>query len=176
MDIEKTWERALKYTEIIRPRVKPLDTSKTTHLPYIFLAESSINIGDCVVRKGETLVEKPLILLPPGLPQLDGFDFRDASRQQEEMITNFFLVRGIEFPSLKYNNKTYSLDIFEGRLSRAIKEYTQELQKEENVTSGLIIGPDDCWQFSVLIFICTQILRSADNDIKSFMNRWNREG
>ena len=176
MDIEKTWERALKYTEIIRPRVKPLDTSKTTHLPYIFLAESSINLGDCVVRKGEVLVEKPLILLPPGLPQLDGFDFRDASRQQEEMITNFFLVRGIEFPSLKYNNKTYSLDIFEGRLSRAIKEYTQELQKEENVTSGLIIGPEDCWQFSVLIFICTQILRSADNDIKSFMNRWNREG
>ena len=90
------------------------------------------------------------------------------------MITNFFLVRGIEFPSLKYNNKTYSLDIFEGRLSRAIEKYTQELQKEENVTSGLIIGPEDCWQFSVLIFICMQIVRSADNDIKSFMNRWNR--
>ncbi len=174
MDIEKAWERALKYTEIIRPRVQPLDTFKTTHLPYIFLAESSVNIGDCVVRKGEVLVEKPSLFLPPGAPQLDGFDFRDASRQQEEMITNFFLVRGIAFPSLKYNNKTYSLDIFEGRLSRAIEKYTQELQKEENVTSGLIIGPEDCWQFSVLIFICTQIVRSADNDIKSFMNRWNR--
>ena len=47
-------------------------------------------------------------------------------------------------------------------------------EKEENVTSGLIIGPEDCWQFSVFIFICTQILRSADNDIKSFMNRWDR--
>lgn len=174
MDIEKTWEKALKYTEIIRPRVKPLDTVKTTHLPYIFLAESSVNEGDCVVRKGETLVEKPTLLLPPGSPQLDGFDFRDASKQHQEMITNFFLVRGIEFPSLKYNNKTYSLDIFEGRLSQAIEQYTQELQKEENVTAGLIIGPEDCWQFSVLIFICTQIVRSADNDIKSFRNRWNR--
>ena len=174
MNIEELWEKALKNTEIIRPRVKPLDTVKTTHLPYIFLAESSVNIGDCVVRKGETLVEKPTLLLPPGSPQLDGFDFRDASRQHQEMINNFFLVRGIEFPSLKYNNKTYSLDIFEGRLSRAIEKYTQELQKEENVTSGLIIGPEDCWQFSVLIFICTQIVRSADNDIKSFINRWNR--
>ena len=174
MNIEEIWEKALKHTEIIRPRVKPLDTYKTTHLPYIFLAESSVNIGDCVVRMGEVMVEKPTLLLPPGSPQLDGFDFRDASRQQEEMITNFFLVRGIEFPSLKYNNKTYSLDVFEGRLSKAIEKYTQELQKEENVTSGLIIGPEDCWQFSVLIFICTQIVRSADNDIKSFMNRWNR--
>ena len=119
-------------------------------------------------------MEKPTLLLPPGTPQLDGFDFRDASRQHQEMINNFFLVRGIEFPSFKYNNKTYSLDIFEGRLSRAIEKYKQELQKEENVTSGLIIGPEDCWQFSVLIFICMQILRSADHDIKSFMNRWNR--
>ncbi|WP_096895123.1 hypothetical protein [Candidatus Scalindua japonica] len=174
MDIEKTWEKALKYTEIIRPRVKPLDTHQTTHLPYIFLAESSVNLGDCVVRKGEVLVEKPTLLLPPGSPQLDGFDFRDAYQQQQDMITNFFLVRGIEFPSLKYNNKTYSLDIFEDRLSKAIEQYTQDLQKEENVTSGLVIGPEDCWQFSVLIFICTQIVRSADNDIKSFRNRWNR--
>ncbi len=174
MDIEKAWEKALKYTEIIRPRVKPLDTFKTTHLPYVFLAESSVNEGDCVVRKGEVLVEKPSIILPPDLPQLEGFDFKDVSRQQQDMIINFFLVRGIGFPSLKYNNKTYSLDIFEGRLSKAIKKYTHELQKEENVTSGLVIGPEDCWQFSVLIFVGMQILRSTDNDIKSLMNRWNR--
>ncbi len=174
MDIEETWERALKHTEIIRPRVKPLDTFKTTQLPYIFLAESSVNLGDCVVRMGEVMVEKPSIFLPPGSAQLDGFDFRDGSRKQQEMITNFFLVRGIEFPSFKYNNKTYSLDVFEGRLSLAIEKYTQELQKEENVTCGLIIGPEDCWQFSVFIFICMQILRSADNDIKSIMNRWDR--
>ena len=174
MDIEKTWERALKYTEIIRPRVKPLDTFKTTQLPYVFLAESSVNPGDCVVRKGEVLVEKPSIMLPPDSPQLDGFDFKDALEFQQDMIINFLLVRGIGFPSLKYNNKTYSLDIFEGRLSKAIEKYTHELQKEENVTSGLIIGPEDSWQFSVLIFVGTQIFRSADNDIKSLMNKWNR--
>ena len=171
MDIEKTWEKALKYTEIIRPRVEPLHTFKTTHLPYVFLAESSVNEGDCVVRKGEVLVEKPSIILPPDSPQLEGFDFKDVSRHQQDMIINFFLVRGIGFPSLKYNNKTYSLDIFEGRLSKAIKKYTHELQKEENVTSGLVIGPEDCWQFSVLIFVGMQILRSTDNDIKNIMNR-----
>ncbi len=174
MDIEKAWEKALKYTEIIRPRVKPLNTFKITHLPYVFLAESSVNEGDCVVRKGEVLVEKPSIILPPDLPQLEGFDFKDVSRQQQDMIINFFLVRGIGFPSLKYNNKTYALDIFEGRLSKAIEKYTHELQKEENVTSGLVIGPEDCWQFSVLIFVGMQILRSTDNDIKKLMNRGRR--
>ncbi len=174
MDIEKAWEKALKYTEIIRPRVEPLNTFKTTHLPYIFLAESSVNVGDSVVRKGEILVEKPSIILPPGSPLLDGFDFKDASKYRQDTIINFFLVRGIRLPSLKYNNKTYSLDIFEGRLGKAIEKYSRELQKEENVTSSLVIGPEDCWQFSILIFVCMQILRSTDNDIKELMNRGRR--
>ena len=171
MDIEKVWEKAIKYTEIIRPRVELLNTFKTTYLPYVFLAESSVNVGDSVVRKGEVLVEKPSIILPPDSPQLEGFDFEDVSRHQQDMIINFLLVRGIGFPSLKYNNKTYSLDIFEGRLSKAIEKCSRELQKEENVTSSLIIGPEDCWQFSILIFVCMQIVRSTDNDIKKLMNR-----
>ncbi len=174
MNIENAWEKALKHTEIIRPRVEPLHTFKTTYLPYLFLTESAVNVGDCVVRKGEVLVEKPSIILPPDSPQLEGFDFKDVSRQQEEMITNFFLVRGIGFPSLKYNNKTYSLDIFEGRLSKAIKKYSGEMQKEENVTSGLVIGSEDCWQFSILIFACMQITRSTDNDIRNLTNRDRR--
>ncbi len=171
MDIENAWKKALRYTEIIRPRVELLHTFKTTHLPYVFLAESSVNVGDCVVRKGEVLVEKPSIILPPDSPQLEGFDFEDVSKYQQDMIVNFFIVRGIGFPSLKYNNKTYSLDIFEGRLSKAIEKHSLELQKEENVTSGLIVGAEDCWQFSVLIFVCMQILRSADNDIRKLLNR-----
>lgn len=174
MDIEKAWEKALKYTEIIRPRVEPLHTFKTTYLPYVFLAESSINVGDCVVRKGEVLVEKPSIILPPDSPLLEGFEFKDVSRRQEDMIINFFLVRGIGFPSLKYNNKTYSLDVFEGQLSKAIEKYSHDMQKEENVTTGLVIGHEDYWQFSVLIFVCSQITRSTDNDIKNLMNRGMR--
>ena len=174
MDIEKVWEKALKYTEIIRPRVEPLNTFRTTHLPYVFLAESSVNVGDSVVRKGEVLVEKPSIILPPDSPQLEGFDFKDVSKYQEDMVINFFLVRGIRLPSLKYNNKTYLLDIFEGRLSKAIEKYSRELQREENVTSSLIIGPEDCWQFSILIFVCMQIVRSTDNDIKELMDRGRR--
>ena len=70
MDIHKSWEKALKRTEIIRPRVQPLHAFESTHLPYIFLGESSVNTGDSVVRKGEVLVEKPALVLPPSTPQL----------------------------------------------------------------------------------------------------------
>ena len=157
MDIQDIWEKALKNTEIIRPRVQALLTFATTNLLYIFLAESSLNLGDKVVRKGEVLLEKPTLILPSNLPQFEGFDFEKEPHFNQDTLTNFLLVRGVTFPSLKYNNKTYTLDIFEGQLKKAIEYYNNKLRRQEDVHTGLVVGPEDCWQFSVLIFILSLI-------------------
>ncbi len=176
MDVQERWEKALEKTEIIRPRVQDLYTFSHTDLPYIFLSESSINTGDTVVRKGSVTVEKPSLILPLGLPHFEGFDFEKDSGATDDKVASFLLVRGVKFPSLRYNNKTYSLDIFEGRLSKAIEQFRDKLQREEDVLTGLIIGPEDCWQFSVLIFICTQVMRSADGDIRRLMEDFKKKG
>lgn len=175
MNIQDGWEKALKYTSIIRPRPKELLTFEATDVPYIFLSESSINLGDTVVRKGEVLVERPAIILPHNLPHFEGFDFEEEFHTGQDMVLNFLLVRGVTFPSLKYNNKTYSLDIYEGHLEKAIEYYSNKLQRGEDVHSGLVVGPEDCWQFSILIFIATQIVRSADGDIKRLLERFREE-
>ncbi len=174
MGVQDSWEKALKTTEVIRPRIHPLMTFEATQLPYIFLAESAINRGDTVVRKGEIRVEKPSIILPSNLPQFEGFDFEKESTLEQDFLTTFFLVRGIRFPSLKYNNRTESLDIHEGKLQQAIDFYSRELQKKEDVATGLVIGPEDCWQYSVLIFICGQVIRQADGDIKRLLERFKK--
>lgn len=176
MDIEERWEKALEKTEVIRPRVQELLTFSHTDLLYIFLSESSINVGDTVVRKGSVVVEKPSLILPLGLPHFEGFDFEKEPEINEDMVTNFLLVRGVKFPSLNYNNRTYSLDIFEGRLSKAIEQYRDRLQREEDVLTGLIIGPEDCWQFSLLIFVCSQVVKSADGDIKRLLEQLKKKG
>ncbi|MEK6732717.1 MAG: hypothetical protein AABY55_03740, partial [Candidatus Omnitrophota bacterium] len=75
MNIQDGWEKALKHTKIIRPRPKALLTFETTEVPYVLLSESSVNLGDTVVRKGQILVEKPAIILPSNLPHFEGFDF-----------------------------------------------------------------------------------------------------
>ena len=170
MNIQDYWEKALKHTEIVRPRVQPLSIFSSTHLPYVFLAESVVNSGDTVVRKGEVVVEKPSLILPSDLPQLEGFDSREDQSWDKDGAINFLFVRGVRFPSLKYNNKTVSLDVFEGRLKLAVDQHLKFLQQRENLTTGLIIGPEDCWQFSVLIFIANQTLRQADGDARSLWN------
>ena len=174
MDIMDKWEKALKNTEIIRSRIHPLSASETTELPYLFLAESAVNAGDSVVRKGKVFVEKPSIILPENIPQLEGFDFDEELHLNEDTIINFLIVRGVRFPSYRYNNKTYSLDIHEGRLKNAIDHFSDQLQKSENVHTGLIVGPEDCWQFSILIFICTMAAKSADKDIRRLLDDFEK--
>jgi hypothetical protein len=176
MDIREIWEKAIAKTEIVRFQVKGLLTFSATELSYIFLAESALNIGDTVVRKGKIIVEKPMILLPGGLPTFSGFDFEHGLNISEDSLTNFLLVRGVRFPSLKYNNETSSLDIFEGSLKQAIKHYANILEKKEDVSTGLILGPEDSWQFSLLIFIAATVSRSADGDIRRILEDFRKKG
>ena len=174
MDIQDSWEKALKNTEIIRSRVQDLLTFSETKVPYILLSESSINLGDTVVRRGEVVVEKPSLILPPNAPQLKGFDFKLEDVKEENSIINFLLVRGITMPSLKYNNTTYSLDLFEDKLANAVKHYKDELQHKEDVHTGLMVGSEDCWQFSVLIFICSQVARNAQSDVRKLWEDYRK--
>ncbi|HBR13982.1 MAG TPA: hypothetical protein DD723_00350 [Candidatus Omnitrophica bacterium] len=175
MDFEQAWRKALQYTEIVRTRVQPLVTMGETRVPYILLCESAVNEGDTVVRKGNILVEKPSLIVPPNNPQFIGFDMDVETGVDQNSFINFLLVRGVTIPSLRYDNKTNSLDIFEKKLSEAIKYYRDLLQREENVQTGLIVGPQDCWQFSLLIFICMQIARNAEYDIKKLLEEYHKK-
>jgi len=170
LDIQENWDKALRKTEIVRTRLKPLGAFSDTEIPYTFLSESLLNKGDTVVRSGSVIVTKPSLILPDHLPQLFGFDFEKMGFNDNSVV-NFFLLRGIHYPTLKYTNESYSLDIFEGNLGHAKKKYANELQRKEDIHTGLVIGPDDTWAFSVLIFVATVIERTAGSDITKMIDQ-----
>ena len=118
MDFQKAWEQALQKTGIVRSRVSFLHTFDDTRVPYMFLSPSLINDGDTVVRKGEVVVQKPALILPPNIPRFEGFEFGHEEGADQDAAANFLLVRGVNVPSMKYLNKTHSLDVFEGDLGR----------------------------------------------------------
>ncbi len=175
MNMYDAWVKALKNTEIVRSRIRSLLTDSDTEMPYVFLAESTVNPGDTVVRQGAVVIKRPSLVLPPNVPQFKGFDFEEEMDGDEDSIVNFFLVRGISIPSYSYNNKTQSLDVFEGRLSKAIAFYKDKFQREEDVRTGLIIGLEECWQFSVLFYNCSQVIKNADYDIQKLLNDYRKK-
>jgi hypothetical protein len=171
MDIEQLWEKAKNRTEIIRGRIKGLDTFKETAVPYIFLSESSVNEGNTVIRKGKIIVEKPMIFLPEDMPQFEGFDFEKEMELSQELVQTFFLMRGIRLPSLRYNNTVYQLDLDERKLSESVNAHKKKLEKAENVNTALVIGPEEAWQFSLLLYIAALAGRCARTDIMNIFNK-----
>jgi len=175
MDAQQYWERALRQTEIVRPRIKPLETFGGTKLPYTYLSESHEASDHTVVRKGSITVDKPTLLLPSNIPQLEGFEFEEKAGYRPDLFMDFLLVRGVRFPSMKYGHETYSLSLYDGGLREARRYYGDRLQQEENLSEGLVVGPEDGWQFSILIFVGTQILKSADGDIRRLLDDYQRD-
>ncbi len=172
MDIEQLWEKAQRKTEVIRGRVKSLPTFQHTRVPYIFLGESALHDGHTIVRKGKVLVEKPMIVLPEDLPQFEGFDLEEEMQIGPGSLQMFFLMRGIRFPSLKYNNTIDNLDLKEEALSECAAKYRKLLEREENVSTALIMGPEDCWQFSILIYMAGLVGRCVRTDISNMIDRF----
>jgi len=175
MDLDEKWEKAIRETRIIRYRLRNLLAFDSTELPYIALASSAVNLGDTVVRKGKVIVHRPLIILPQGpFAQFEGFDFEDDFNLTGDDICRFLLMRGVSFPSLKYRNETHTLDIFEGDVDKAVAYFSEQLERKEDVHSGLITGPEDAWQFSVLIYVAAMAARSASSDVEQIIEELRR--
>jgi hypothetical protein len=115
------------------------------------------------------------LILPPNIPQLEGFDFGGEDSFKEDTMINFLMVRGITLPSMKYDNKISSLNVFEGKIEDAIGNYGNRLQREENTSAGLICGPDEVWQLSLLIFVCSQIAKNSSTDIRRLLDEYHKK-
>jgi len=174
MDLQELWDKARKQTEVLRMRLQDLATFDATVVPYVFLAESTLNQGDTVVRKGHVRVERPAIILPGFSPHFEGFDFEEELHINDDNLATFLMVRGIQFPSLKYRHELSSLNIFEGRLQQAIDHFQDQLKRIEDVKTGLVIGPEDAWQFSILLLVGALVVRSAEGDLRRILEEWRK--
>ena len=175
MDMTEAWEKALRETEIVRSRITGLQTFSETRVPYVLLSPSVVNEGDTVVRTGEVVIHRPSLILPPNSPQLEGFKMEGDTPFKEETMINFLMIRGVTLPSMKYDNKVFSLNVFEGHMDDAIGVHGNRLQREENTSTGLICGPDEVWQLSLLIFVCSQIARNSSTDIRRLLEEYHKK-
>lgn len=171
MSVEEFWEESLNHTEIVRLPLKRLLTFGNTRFDYIFLAPSLVNKGDTVVRKGQMDVDRPSLILPHSMPTFEGFDSEGQAGIQGEELRSFFFVRGIKFPNLAYKNESYEIDLFEGPLAKAEKNFVDQVRSKENISTGICIGKDTSWQFSVLLMGCHMIDMHIDTDLQEILKR-----
>lgn len=170
MNLREKWDKAVNQTDVIRWRQTHLATFDKTILKYAFLGESLVNTGDTVQRYGRIVVHRPLLLLPENIPQFEGFDSLKDLGIDEDDLARFLLIRGVSFPSLKYQNETDSLDVVEKPINEATNRLLAKLDKEDNSDTGVLVGPEDCWQLSVIIYAGGLMNRSASRDIRRLLD------
>ncbi len=169
IDLEKKWEEALKKTKIVRSRIVKLETFKKTVVPYVLLSNSLVNKGCTVIREGKVEVSPPIIQLPYSGYQLLNFNFKDTTDYSDEIIQSFLLIRGVKLPPMKYSNTEVELKVVEKTIDDVVKEYKDILERKEDIETGLVISIPDIWQFSLIIYLATLVVKSADNDIKNIL-------
>ncbi|BBM87639.1 hypothetical protein [Candidatus Uabimicrobium amorphum] len=172
MSLEEKWQKAAKETRIIRSRLQRLSNTEATTLSYIFLAPSLVNTGDTVVRTGKIIVDKPAIILPKNLPQFFGFDFQDELGVNDDSVRSFLIIRGIQYPSLKYQNEISTIDVFEGNVDSAIAHFGNDLERKEDIETALLVGNTEAWQLSLLIYVSVLIQRSLPKDLDNLFDQF----
>ena len=48
------------------------------------------------------------------------------------------------------------------------------MHRAEDTTTGLVVGPEDAWQFSVLLLVGALVVRSAEGDLRRILDDWRR--
>ncbi|MFH0911768.1 MAG: hypothetical protein V1918_09730 [Planctomycetota bacterium] len=168
----EAFAQALRKTRILRARKNLLYTFGSTRLPYFFLAESSVNTGDVVLRRGEVTVERPRICAPHIPLELEGFDFGKLEKGMIPVLIN----RWVHFPVATYHNANLSLEVMDGPLDAASERVLKGLDRENDIRNGVVLGPEEAWGFSVLGYVGQMIARSAPSNIGEYFERFGLEG
>lgn len=164
MELDEAFKMAQDDTRFIKERKNLLYTFGATRLPYICLSESPDNAEYVMVRTGEVLADKPQIALPGEIFSFEGFDELMENITGDQQVVS--LARRISMPPSKYVNKAEASVREPGPLSEAIQRTVNRLENDNDVRTGVISAPDRVWPLSVLLYVGSQVARSAQSNVQ----------
>ena len=166
-------ENAVRHTEILRLPRQALATFGTTNIGYYLVtrpvyAELTQEADETVVREGRVIAERPRIVTPYYLSQLEGFS-RDAKRYFDMVIQNY----GPNIPGLfyTYRNEPGDLTIVNEDLRSVVDRLNSEIDKRGDPLVTIIKGQDELWDVSLMRFIYEITRGSMPNNLSQLRSR-----
>jgi len=187
MDFDDAMRRAQTGTAILRTRKNLLYTFGATRLPYICLSPDEK--GRVRVREGEVSADKPRIAVPgEDFPRFFGFgggtpDFPpwlnkepgEDESEGENSALMVFLARRIAIPAADYVNECKPARREPGPLDSAAARAMERLDNDNDIRTGVLTVPDPLWNLGVLIYVGSQVARSAPSNVAEHMERRRRQ-
>ena len=166
-------EYAARHTEILRHPRQHLATFGVTNVYYYIVTEPVYSelvkdVNETVIREGRVIAERPKIVTPYYLTQLEGFSY-DARRYFETLLR----MHGPDTPGLfyTYKNEPKGLNIVSDNWPVVVDKLNEEIDKKGDPLASIIKGQDDLWDVSLLKFIYEITSRSIPNNIAQLGSR-----
>ena len=171
MNFEEAWRLAQKSTQVVRARKNLLYTFGATRLPYICLSE--IPDGGVMVREGEVTAERPKIALPGRDFRVEGFepDWDASAGEADDEPVLVCLARRVAIPPAAYVNTTAAARREGGTINEALDRTVSRLDSGNDIRTGVLSAPEAAWTLSVLLYVGSQVARSAPENVREHFER-----
>jgi hypothetical protein len=174
MEIDRQIEHAVRSTEILRAPKQNLYTFGTTNIYYYLVTEPSytdmMGTGtETVIREGRVIAERPKIVTPYYLSNLEGFS-PEAKRYFQTLMEQFG-ERSVQGLVYSYKNEPKELNIVSEDLRSVIDRLNTEIDRRQEKLAAIIKGEDTLWDVSLMKFIFEVTRTSAPHNFKQLETR-----
>jgi hypothetical protein len=174
MEIDKRIAQAVNNTEILRAPKQNLYTFGTTNIYYYLITEPAYseltnNVSETVIREGRVIAERPKIVTPYYLSNLEGFS-QEARRYFQTLIEQFG-ERSIHGLVYAYRNEPKEMNIVTDNMRAVYDKLNAEIDKREDKLAAIIKGEDTLWDVSLMKFIFEITRISAPHNFKQLETR-----
>ncbi len=171
--MEEAFRLAREDTRFVKERKNLLYTFGATRLPYVCVSPEAGNADFVTVRSGEVLADRPKIALPGEMFSFEGFEELREMFEAEPFVA---LARRISIPPSKYVNRAEKAERRPGPLADAIARVVSRLENDNDVRTGVISAPDRVWSLSVLLYVGSQVARSARSNVEEHFEHMRLRG
>jgi hypothetical protein len=165
MEADEKIKHALQHTELIKAPRQELDTFGSSVIDYYVVTELVGNLS--VVRDGKVFAERPKIVTPAYLVNIEGFS-QQAKRYISMMARERPYESGIFF---RYKNEPGGMDVVSEPIKQVIDNLSSRVEGQQNPLSTIIKGVEELWDVSLLMFIYELTSKSVRTNMAEFNRR-----
>ena len=165
MKMDDKIKYVLEHTELIRAPRQELDTFGSSVIDYYVVTELVGNVS--VVRDGKVIAERPKIVTPAYLVNVEGFS-EQAKRYIAMMAQESPYESGIFY---RYKNEPKGMNVVSEPVRQVINKLSSQIEEQHNPLSTIIKGVEELWDVSLLMFIYGLTTRSVRTNMAEFNRR-----
>lgn len=166
-------EHAIRHTEVLRPPRQNLATFGTTNIYYYLVTEPSYRElvegeNETVVREGRVLAERPKVVTPSYLANVEGFS--EHAKRYLEMIIREHGQHSLGL-FYGYKNEPGEMAILSSDLNSVVHRLEEKIDKEGDLLTTIIKGVDELWDVSLMKFIFEVTGHSLSSNVSELGKR-----